>query len=195
MKRFIFPELRQNHYYDCGATAMQAVLEYYGIDVNEHTVLKIAGTNRIGTSPEGLKKVARKFGLKYKEGKMSIPILKKYIAKKIPVIILVQAWKRGVKDWKKEWNTGHFVIPIGFGKDKIFFEDPICSVRTYLSFAELKERWKDLMTINGKRKKLINYGIAFYGKKPMFDTDKAVHMDFDEYDDKSYTYKKYIRFR
>ncbi len=205
MKKMVFPELRQNHYYDCGAIAMQGVLMYYGIDINEQTVMKIAGTNRkIGTSPAGLKKVAKKFGLKYKDGEMNLPLIKKYIKKKIPVIILIQAWKgllgipawkKNIKDWQKEWNDGHYVVPIGFDKERIYFEDPSCFVRTYLTFSEFEDRWRDLMIINGRKKKLVNYGIAFYGKKPVFNGNEAVHMNYDAFNEKNYTYKDYKRFR
>lgn len=196
MKKMVFPELRQCFFYDCGAVAMQEVLVYYGMDVPESRILKIAKTNgRIGTSPSGLKKVARKFGLKHEDGEMDINLLKKYIRKKIPVIILVQAWKKRVKDWKKEWGAGHWVIPIAYDRSKIYFEDPSCSIRTYLTFKELEERWKDAMTVNGKRKKFIKYGIAFYGKKPVSQKNRVVHMDYDSFDDKKYVYKKYSKLR
>jgi predicted double-glycine peptidase len=35
MKILKIPELRQAYVYDCGANAVQSVLEYYGIDIKE----------------------------------------------------------------------------------------------------------------------------------------------------------------
>lgn len=187
MVRFAFPELRQFSSYDCGASCLQGVLIYYGIDVSESDLVKIAKTNgRIGTTPSGLKRVVKKFRLKFKEGEMDADKLKKFIRKKIPIIVLIQAWKKNVHNWKKEWHSGHFVVSVGFDKDRMYFDDPYCPFRTYLSFEELEERWKDLMKINGKEKKLIKYGIAIYGKKPKFKENKMFHMDYDSFEKNSF---------
>ena len=87
-----FPELRQYSNYDCGVNAIQSVLAYYGIDVREEDLVNLTGTTkRIGTPTKGFKKAAKKFGLKYKAGKITIGMLKKYIDKRIPVIISLQA--------------------------------------------------------------------------------------------------------
>ncbi len=41
-----FPELRQAYDYDCGATALEAILAYYGIEVREELILKCAKTTK-----------------------------------------------------------------------------------------------------------------------------------------------------
>lgn len=46
-----FPELRQVGSYDCGALALQSVLVYYGMDINEETVTKQLGTTRAHGTP------------------------------------------------------------------------------------------------------------------------------------------------
>lgn len=176
-----FPEYRQTFSYDCGAKCFQAVLAYYGYDVSEKEIIKIAKTkSKSGTHISGLKKVARKFKLKYKAGKITLEILKKYIDKKIPVIIAIQAWSKKDCDLKKTWNHGHYVIPIGYDKKRFYFEDPSAIIRTYLTFKELEEKWHDRDYGKKSKEKLINFGIAIFGK-PVFSQNKAMHMGNDAY--------------
>ncbi|MEK7596261.1 MAG: cysteine peptidase family C39 domain-containing protein [Patescibacteria group bacterium] len=178
MKLISFPEFRQTFDYDCGASAMQSILAFYGIDVGEKQVMKIAGTAKAGTSIKGIKKVARKFGLKAKSGAMSVKDIKKFINKNIPVIVPLQAWannKNNKKvDWEKDWRDGHYVIAIGYDKEKFYFEDPAAVLRTYLAYDEFEKRWHDSDT---NRKKYNHYGIIIYGKKPSYNLKKAKHMD------------------
>ncbi len=173
-----FPNFRQFFIYDCGATAMQMVLAYYGFDLRIKKISEIIGTNsKTGTSIKGFKKVAKEFGLKFKSGKMTVKSLKKYIDKNIPVIILIQAWKKEVKNYENCWDSGHCVIPIAYDEDKIYFEDPASISITYLTKDELEKRWHDI----DDNKKVKNIGIAFYGKKPMYNPHKAIHMGLDSY--------------
>ncbi|MBU2236000.1 C39 family peptidase, partial [Patescibacteria group bacterium] len=101
--------------------------------------------------------------------------IKKFINKKIPVILLVQAWTN-IKNvnWEKDWIDGHYVVAIGYDKNKIYFEDPSSISRTHLTYNELIKRWHDT-DCDGK--KYVNYGIAVYGKKPVYDLSKSKHMN------------------
>lgn len=176
MKILDFPEVRQTYNWDCGAKAVQAVLIYYGFDVNEGDIIKLASTNsKKGTPVAGVKKTVKKYGLDYEARKMTIDDIKKYINKKRPVILLVQAWaEKKNTDWDKSWGNGHYVVAIGYDRKKIYFEDPSTTVRAQLSYEELQERWHDVDT-NGKKYK--NWGMVVFGKKPRFKRDKTVHMD------------------
>lgn len=176
-----FPKMRQAFTYSCGASAMQAVLAYYGFDVREGEIIKILKTSKKGTSIKGFSRAAKKFGLRYREGRLRIRDLRENIDKARPTIIAIQAWKKKkVADWTKEWSSGHFVIPIGYTKKSIFFEDPSCIVRTSLTKNELRARWHDI-NYTPKKTKLIRWGIVFYGKKPIFHLKKAVPMGFASY--------------
>lgn len=190
-----FPEFRQAYAYDCGASAMESVLAYFGFDVPEEKVMKIAGTAKKGTSLSGLKKVAKRFSIKFKEGKMNLEMLKKYIDEGKPAIIAIQAWGcEVVKNWKRHWAEGHYVIPVGYDSKRFYFADPFCFVRTYLSFNELDKRWHDT---DGKNK-FEHWGIIFYGKKAKYDINKAVHMDFDSYNNvnkSNGTYRRYKKIK
>jgi len=184
-----FPNFRQSFKYDCGAVAVEAVLAYYGIDVPAGKIIEMAGTTkRNGTPIKGIIKVIKKFGLKCSSGPISIDLLKKNISAGIPVIIPLQAWARGVTEWKKSWSHGHYVVAIGFDSKRVFFMDPFCFAKTYLSFSELEERWHD----TAAKKKFIHWGISVWGKKPNYSLHRTVHMDYSSFNPKKAAYSKYL---
>lgn len=174
MKQLNFPDLRQINNYDCGANALQAVLAYYGIEVGEELLLKLAKTDRRkGTTIAGMLNVLKKYGLKFDSDSMTIESLKKYISKEIPVIVLLQAWGKKSVQYANDYHDGHWVVAIGYDDKKIFFEDPYTFKRTFLSNQELEDRWH----AKEGDKKVINHGIAVYGKKPTYNYKKLIHMD------------------
>jgi predicted double-glycine peptidase len=173
-----FPDSRQATNYTCRASALQSVLLYYGIEEREDIIVKKLGIKENGLIDyKKYNDYIRHFGLKHEERSMTIDDLKSYIEKRVPVIVGIQAWRRYDKDidWAKDWSDGHFVVVIGFEKDKIIFDDPsIHSRRGYMSIKEFKERWHD-KDVHGK--KYINWGIAITGKKPKFDPDELVKIE------------------
>ncbi|MBU1179589.1 C39 family peptidase [Patescibacteria group bacterium] len=175
MKILEFPELRQAYNYDCGASAIQSVLVYYGIDEEEDVIMKKAGTTkRAGTPIKRMIKTLNSYGLKCKAGPMTTEQVKKFIDKGHPVILDVQAWNEKKKiDWASDWADGHYVVAIGYDSKKIYFEDPATISRAFLTYKELEKRWHDKDT-DGK--KYANYGIAVYGKPVKYNIKKAVHM-------------------
>lgn len=175
MKILEFPEFKQISDYDCGAKALEAVLTYYGFDTNEEKIIKLAGTNkRSGTTINGMTKTLEKFKLKFHEGEFELGKIKRQIDGGHPVILILQAWTEKKKiDWEKDWGDGHYVVAIGYDKNKLYFEDPYSPIRTYLSYDELNKRWHNQQ----KNKKFRHYAISVYGKKPKFSADKKVHMD------------------
>jgi len=175
MQIISLPQLRQTYSYDCGAKALQTVLVYYGIEIREDRIIRIAGTSKEGTPIKGIINAAKEYGLETDSRQMTIEEIKKYLKKNIPVIIVLQAWTKKKKvNWEKDWIDGHYVVAIGYTRDKILFEDPSSFERTYLKYDELNKRWHDA-DINGK--KYFHHGIALFGKKPKFKKNKIVHMD------------------
>ncbi|MFH1187751.1 MAG: cysteine peptidase family C39 domain-containing protein [bacterium] len=175
MKTITLPQLRQTYEYDCGAKALQAVLVYYGIEIADSHILKDAKTSKKGTPVKGIIDAAKKYGLKTISAQMSIEDIKKYINKKIPVILVLQAWtQKNIVDWEKDWMDGHYVVAIGYAKNKILFDDPSSFKRTYLKYDELEKRWHD---VDSKGKKYYHHGIAIFGKTPKFKRDELIHMD------------------
>lgn len=175
MKILDFPTFRQTYNWDCGPSALQSILAYYGYEVREDKLIKMSGANRDGTSIAGIVKTLEKYDLKCKSESMNIEKIVEFINQKIPVILMVQAWtsKKEV-DWVNDWVDGHFVIAIGYDEDKFIFEDPSSAYRVFLSYSELGERWHDVDTDN---KKYFNYGIAVYGKESIYDHTALIHMD------------------
>ena len=162
---------------------MHALLSFYGISTNEYDVLRIARTDpQKGTSLQGILAVAKHFQLSAEVKEMSLEELKQYLDRKIPVILLLQAWpKKKIKDWKKHWSDGHYVVAIGYDQQKIYFEDPYSVLRTFLRYKELGERWHDLVGLNWgsvrKEQKRSNLAIIVQGRKSKYSSTKAVHMD------------------
>jgi ABC-type bacteriocin/lantibiotic exporter with double-glycine peptidase domain len=172
-----FPDLRQTYDFDCGACALQAVFEYYGIDVREDFIMKCAHTTHNGTCPEGIKKTAEKFNLDCNISSITIDDIKKHINKNIPVILDIQAWSTNPQctDWQHDWKDGHYVIAIGYDNQKMYFEDPSTIGRDYLTIKELQSRWHDI-TQNGK--KLYHCAIIIQAKKHHnFNPQEITHMD------------------
>lgn len=97
MKTIILPPLYQTYNYDCGTKALQSILVYYGIIVREDEIIQSTKTSKEGTSIEGIIKTIKKYRLKYDSRQMTIEDLKDYIKKEIPIIIVLQAWKKRKK--------------------------------------------------------------------------------------------------
>ena len=177
MKILEFPTARQTYNYDCGAKAMHAVLTYYGIDTNENKILQIAKTTpKRGTPVHGMIRVAQHFKLKARIEELSIPKLKKYIDREIPVILLLQAWGGQVADLKRDWKDGHYVVAIGYDKERIYFEDPSSILRLYISYQDLEERWHDI----DKAKKYLQTGIVVSAPKKDFSSVLNTYVSYRE---------------
>lgn len=175
MKIFDFPELKQICEYDCGACALESVFMYYGGNIFEKNIMEIAETvPKSGTPIKGILKAIKHFGFEGELKELNIDELKKYIDKKIPVILRLQAWSQHENtNWSKDWKHGHYVVAIGYDEEKFYFEDPWCSERTYLKYDELVERWHDI-DVDGK--KYVNCGVVVMGKKKKYDPERVVHM-------------------
>ena len=166
-----FPELRQTYNFDCGACALASVLAYYGIDVREDTVMQIARTTRGGTNIAGIVKTLRYYGLTPRCC-TSVAGIKSALDRQHAVILTLQAYKASGAPYRRTWGDGHYVVAIGYDADRIYFEDPSSYKRTWLSFAELEDRWHD---VDGRRR-LRHWGCVARGT-PKYQSGDSVHMD------------------
>ena len=177
-----FPDLRQIDNFDCGAVSLQAVLIYYGIDVREDDLLKLLGTTRTdiiknGTKLSAMIDVAKHYGLDAEvHYDMSIQDMMQHIENKIPVILLIQAWRDYSKDaeWKQDEDDGHYVVAIGRKKDTVTIEDPSLTVRGWISMDELEERWHGLGDDN---KTEVRHAAVVIKGKPKYNSSDYVHID------------------
>lgn len=171
-----FPSLRQATSYSCGSSATQMVMAYYGIDEMEKDIIhEVQTSSKVGTEADMIVKYFRKHKFRVKQGAMTLEEVKKYIKKKTPVIIALQAWTEKEKeDWEKVYNCGHYVVAIGYTKDHIIFSDPSSVNKTYLTNEDFLIRWHDY---GRNREKLINFGIVPYGMRKKFDSSHVIRMD------------------
>lgn len=178
-----FPMIRQTFNYDCGIAALMGVLTYYGIEEKGDKLIKLLGPKKTkifnnGILINSIKDIAEYFGLKCEIIRgMTVKQLKSNLDKKIPVIVLLQAWMdyRQGKTWKEDYEDGHYVVAIGYDSSRFIFGDPSTLDRTYLSTKELEDRWHAIGD-NGKPDKR-SVGIVITGTEPVFDLGRVIHMD------------------
>jgi predicted double-glycine peptidase len=143
------PDVRQSTDYSCGASALQSVLAYYGVDLSEGELMVLLGTdNESGTAPESIARVAAELGMQPSIGEnLSLDDLRAALGKRIPVIVAFQAW---VEDkplgfsWAETWEEGHYAVVIGMDADYVYLEDPsLLGTRGRVHLREFEERWHD----------------------------------------------------
>ena len=178
-----FPELRQIFNYDCGVTALQQVLIYYGIEKREDELIELLSTKKTtirehGTKLSKMVDVAKLYGLNAEILRnTTINKIKSLIDQGTPSILLLQAWRdysKGKLDWNTDYSDGHYVVAVGYNDTCLFFEDPSSVVRTYLTFDELKTRWHDVDDNN--KTKNHNVAVVITGEKK-YNGKEIIHMD------------------
>lgn len=176
IKMLDFPNVRQSTEYRCGVVCVQTILVYYGEDYREDELISQVtdkntdmSDNKKSANIPKIVQFLKEKGYSVDNKQMTIDELIRYIDRDIPVIIVLQAWE-DKDDYTLEWNSGHYVVAIGYTKNKILFEDPSTFQTSYLTFKELMGRWHD----QDEDTRYIQYGIAVYGKKPKFDKNKWV---------------------
>ncbi|MGB8951163.1 MAG: cysteine peptidase family C39 domain-containing protein [Candidatus Aminicenantales bacterium] len=169
--------VRQTFDFDCGAKALQTVMEYYGVEVREDNLLKELKTDEEGTSVVHMTDVAKKMGFQvFAAENVSLEEVRHFVEGGYPVIVLVQAWAERYmtnENWKKDYEDGHYVVVIGFEGPIVIFEDPSSFHRTWLTEEEFLARWHDQDSRTGQ--KLEHFAMVLLGKKPAVRTPE--HMD------------------
>jgi predicted double-glycine peptidase len=157
------PVVNQTHKYDCGAAALRAVAQYWGVGPDdEGEFIRLCDTSKsLGTDPTDIIKAARKLGLQCHDQKhMTVGTLRKYLDAGRPVICAMQAW--GERKDYDELASGHYVVAIGHDDEWVYFEDPSIKgkrARGHLRPHEFSERWAD---VDRKGRTLYHYGIVLW---------------------------------
>lgn len=156
------PDTLQFSDYDCGVVCIQTIMAYYGEDINEIRLFaKLKPSKQNGTKVERMANFFKHKGYKVFAGSMNIKRLKSYINKKIPVILLIQAWAPRKVDYTKTENYGHYVIARGYNSKGIIIEDPAIFGQGFLTYKEFLKSW------HGEGTQYLScFGIAVWGKKP-----------------------------
>jgi uncharacterized protein len=167
------PDVRQSTGYTCGATALQAVLAYWGTSEREDRLAaRLHSTPEAGTHPLDILRVAREFGLTadLREGLFLVD-LEKALAEGDSVIVDLQAWReRTDLPWSETWDDGHYMVLLGMDAANLYFEDPsLLGARGVIPRAEFVERWHDYEgaePLDPGDRRYVHMAIFLKGAKP-----------------------------
>jgi predicted double-glycine peptidase len=159
---------RQTFDFDCGAKALQVVMEYYGVDMREDELLIELKTDENGTDYSNMVALADKKGFEVfaSEG-VSLEQLKRFVDEGYPVIVIVQAWAERymtLEEWKTAFDLGHYVVVVGYQDHIIVFEDPASPRRTWMTEEEFLVRWHDMDPRT--HEKVEHFAMVLMGKEP-----------------------------
>jgi predicted double-glycine peptidase len=192
MKKFrLLMDTRQSTEYSCGASALQAVLSYWGKDIDEEELMKLLHTTpETGTYPEDIVKTAQELGFEanVKEN-LSLDDLEDFTKKGNPAIILGQAWisqEESKKAVTNDWEDGHYVVILAVDKDYVYLEDPFVRMgKGFIPREKFEEHWHNVGGRTPKdATKQEHVGIFIKGKKP------AKHQTFRQMDLKNLDFAK-----
>jgi len=167
----------QTFNYDCGAKALQLVMAYYGVEIREDRLLAELESDSNGTSIENMIRVAESKGFQViAQRGLSLETIKRYIENGMPVIVLIQAWaerRMTLRDWRHDYDDGHYAIVVGYMDNIVVFEDPSSFRRVWLTEKEFVARWHDADPVS--HQKFEQFAMILIGKTPS--NVKMEHMD------------------
>jgi len=161
-----FPEVRQTTDYSCGASALQAILYYYGLSYREDQLIEILRSNHnAGTPPSNIVTYCRKLGfIVIEKQHMTIDDIRYYLKQKIPILVAYQ-----VSGASNTCQNGHYSVIIGLQGDKLIFDDPAIIGKGFIRIADFFRRWYDC-DIYGQQ--YVRYGIMIYGARIKYNSKK-----------------------
>lgn len=118
----------------CGPASLKMVLEYFGIKKSEKELAKLSSAHpHRGTRAKNLVSAAKKLGCKaYYKDFSSVKEIKKYIDKKMPVIV----------DWFSH-DDGHYSVVTGIDKKFIYLQDPELGKINKIDLITFQRVWFD----------------------------------------------------
>ena len=167
------PNVEQPNNYTSGPTSLQAVLAYYGTNVNLDQLINTTNTTlENGTIPDNIAQAARQNGFNAQiQENMTLQDLQQNINNGTPVIIYCQAWRSNTTNLNENWSNdtmdGHYMVVIGIDNQNVYFEDPaILGSRGYITDQEFLDRWHDQYTDpnTGENITNTNLGIIITGE-------------------------------
>lgn len=161
------PKTVQQTDYTCGAAALRAICAYYGCGpATEHEVVADMGFGEAGSDPAHVLHAVRRYGLMHREYRpMTAHQLARSLDRGRPVLLMLQAWRDGgARAWRDVWDSGHWVVAIGYDARGVYFEDPsLADARGFLAHDALDERWHDIEGVEERR--VHRYGIAIWRQR------------------------------
>ena len=140
-----FPMKEQKYNYDCGVAAAWSVLRYFGERPNYIQLLNGSGVDlENGLPPYMLVELLKYFGLDAElEEFRSIRFIKNEIFHEKPVITLFQMRKGYGRAWNKTWDYGHYIVVVGYDRNRLFIYDPWIGGMRVLTNEMFRARWHD----------------------------------------------------
>lgn len=149
------PRVKQQTNFSCGNAATLALLRYWRPDefagMDESSLYAPLGTTRTdGTEPGPIAAFLRSaagLDVTYRHGDVTVEDLERAVDLRQPPIVDLQAWRDEETPWREEWDSGHYVIMVGYDADRLFVMDPgrmTPGAYAYLLRSELEDRWHDL---------------------------------------------------
>jgi len=172
MKYFrLLSKTRQVTEYSCGACALQAVLSYWGKDVDETELMKLIHTTpEEGTYPEDIVAAARSLGFdaEFKKN-LTLDEVARFTAEGDPMVAVAQVWRSQKKllPVETDWDNGHYIVVLGVDTNYVYFQDPYIRMsKAFISRQAFEEHWHQVMGGDLKRNpKLLHLGIFIRGTK------------------------------
>jgi predicted double-glycine peptidase len=149
------PSVKQKTTFSCGSAATLALLRYWQWDeyscVEENDLrAALQTTEANGTEPEPIAAfLDHKAGITatYRHDDVSVHDLEVAVDAGFPPLVDLQAWRDVERPWKDVWDAGHYVVMVGYDRERLFFMDPgtlTPGSYAFLGRDELDERWHDL---------------------------------------------------
>jgi ABC-type bacteriocin/lantibiotic exporter with double-glycine peptidase domain len=152
-----YPHRVQGFDFDCGANSVMTVLHYYGKVVREQEVMDAAGTDKRGSTNEGIEKALKKFKMKF-ENVTDLKEINASIRKGFPVIVSLSLEK----------GLGHYVVVVGKESGNYIVSDSLSPNLSKVDIRRFSEFW---MEEDGTR-----WGVSVAGT-PKFKKDAIVPME------------------